>query len=132
MNRRIEERRAKVNGARIMVIDDEKIVGKMIKSTFEQDGYTVETFVDAQPALARLEEEKFAVVITDLKMKNIDGMQVLETIKAGSPKTKVIMITAFASMDAAIEALRKKVDDFFPKPIKIKDLKASVKNLLNE
>jgi DNA-binding NtrC family response regulator len=132
MNRRIEERRAKVNGARIMVIDDEKIVGKMIKSTFEQDGYTVETFVDAQPALARLEEEKFAVVITDLKMKNIDGMQVLETIKAGSPETKVIMITAFASMDAAIEALRKKVDDFFPKPIKIKDLKASVKNLLNE
>ena len=121
-----------MNGARIMVIDDEKIVGKMIKSTFEQEGYTVETFVDAQPALARLEEEKFAVVITDLKMKNIDGMQVLETIKAGSPETKVIMITAFASMDAAIEALRKKVDDFFPKPIKIKDLKACVKNLLSE
>ena len=53
-----------MNGARIMVIDDEKIVGKMIKSTFEQEGYTVETFVDAQPALARLEEEKFALVIT--------------------------------------------------------------------
>ena len=120
-----------VNGVRIMVIDDEKIVGKMIKSTFEQDGYTVETFVDPQPALARLEEEKFAVVITDLKMKDIDGMQVLETIKAGSPETKVIMITAFASMDAAIEALRKKVDDFFPKPIKIRDLKECVLNLLN-
>lgn len=121
-----------MSGAKIMVIDDEKIVGKMIKSTFEQDGYTVEIFTDAQPALARMEEEKFAVVITDLKMNNIDGMQVLETIKAGSPETKVIMITAFASMDAAIEALRKKVDDFFPKPIKIKDLKACVKKLLGE
>jgi DNA-binding NtrC family response regulator len=121
-----------MNGARIMVVDDEKIVGKMIKASFEQDGYTVETFSDANPALARLEEEKFAVVITDLKMKDIDGMQVLETIKAESPGTKVIMITAFASMDAAIEALRKKVDDFFPKPIRIKDLKLCVKDLLSE
>jgi len=121
-----------MNGYRIMAIDDENIVGKMIKTVFEQDGYIVETFLDAKPALARLKEEKFDVVITDLKMKDIDGMEVLRTIKKESPEIKVIMITAFASMDASIEAFREHADDFFPKPIKIADLKACVKRLLTE
>ena len=120
-----------MNGSRIMVIDDENIVGKMIKTVFEQDGYIVETFLDAKPALARLKEEKFDVVITDLKMKDIDGMEVLRIIKKDLPKVKVIMITAFASMDASIEAFREQVDDFFPKPVKIMELKACVKKLLN-
>ena len=121
-----------MNGSRIMVIDDENIVGKMIKTVFEQDGYIVETFLDAKPALARLKEEKFDVVITDLKMKDIDGMEVLRIIKKDLPKVKVIMITAFASLDAAVEAFRKSADDFFAKPVKIADLKVCVKKLLNE
>jgi DNA-binding NtrC family response regulator len=120
-----------MNGYRIMVIDDENIVGKMIKTVFEQDGYAVETFLDAKPALARLKEEKFDVVITDLKMKDIDGMEVLRIIKKELPEVNVIMITAFASMDASIEAFREHVDDFFPKPVKIADLKARVQKLLN-
>jgi DNA-binding NtrC family response regulator len=115
-----------------MVIDDENIVGKMIKSSFGQDGYVVEAFLDAKLAFERLKEEKFDVVITDLKMKDIDGMEVLNTIKKESPEIKVIMITAFASMDAAVEAFRKSADDFFAKPVKIADLKVCVKKLLNE
>jgi DNA-binding NtrC family response regulator len=117
---------------RIMVIDDENIVGKMIKAVLEKDGYVVETFLNAEPALARLKEEKFDLIITDLKMKNIDGMEVLRRVKSDSPEIKVIMITAFASLDAAIEAMRGKVDDFFPKPVKIKDLKACIRRLLGE
>ena len=112
-----------MSGHKIMVIDDENIVGKMIKATFERDGYSVETFLHAKPAFERLKEEKFGVVITDLKMKDIDGMEVLKTIKKESPETKVIMITAFASMDTSIEAFRKSADDFFAKPIKITELK---------
>lgn len=115
---------------KIMVIDDEDIVCKMTKAIFEEDGFIVETFTNSEPALARLREQTFDVVITDLKMKGIDGMEVLKIVKTETPETKVIMITAFASLDAAIEALRGKVDDFFPKPVKIKDLKASVKKLL--
>jgi len=117
---------------RIMVIDDENIVGKMIKATFEKDGYIVEKFLNAKPALERLKEQKFDVVITDLKMKDIDGMEVLKIIKKESPSTKVIMITAFASMDTSLEAFRKKADDFFPKPVKISDLKARIHSLLAE
>jgi DNA-binding NtrC family response regulator len=121
-----------MNGHRIMAIDDENIVGKMIKTVFEQDGYIVEAFLNPKPALARLKEEKFDVVITDLKMKDMDGIEVLKTIKKESPETKVIMITAFASLDAAVEAFRRNADDFFPKPVKISDLKACVRRLLNE
>jgi len=113
-----------------MVIDDENIVCNMAKAVLEQDGYSVETFLNAGPALERLKEEKFDLVITDLKMKGIDGMEVLRKIKTESPVIKVIMITAFASLDAAIEALRGKVDDFFPKPVKFSDLKACIRRLL--
>lgn len=121
-----------MNNHRIMVIDDEKIVGDMAKLSLEQEGYQVETFLNAEPALKRLQEEKFDVVVTDYKMKGIDGMEVLKTVKDLYPATQVIMITAFANLDAAIEALRRDVHDFFPKPVKIKELKASIQRALEK
>jgi DNA-binding NtrC family response regulator len=121
-----------MNSHKIMVIDDEKIVGDMSKLSLEQEGYIVETFLNAEPALKRLQEEKFDVVVTDYKMKGIDGMEVLKTVKNLYPATQVIMITAFANLDAAIEALRRDVHDFFPKPVKIKELKASIKRALEK
>ncbi|MDA8099296.1 MAG: response regulator [Nitrospiraceae bacterium] len=117
---------------RIMVIDDEKIVGDMAKMSLEQEGYDVETFLNAEPALARLKERAFDVVVTDYKMKGIDGMEVLRMVKKEYPATTVIMITAFANLDAAIEALRGDVHDFFPKPVKIKELKASIRRALEK
>ena len=115
----------------IMIIDDEKIVGDMAKMSLEHEGYHVETFINGEAALARLKEVRFDVVVTDLKMKGIDGMEVLKTVKTLYPGTKVIMITAFANLDTAIEALRGRVHDFFPKPVKIKELKASIERALN-
>ena len=117
---------------KIMIIDDEKIVGDMAKMSLEHEGYDVETFLNGEAALARLHTERFDVVVTDLKMKGIDGMEVLKTVKALYPGTKVIMITAFANLDTAIEALRGDVHDFFPKPVKIKELKASIQRALKK
>lgn len=118
--------------SRIMVIDDEKIVGDMAKMSLEQDGFEVEAFLNAEPALSRLKEKKFNVVVTDYKMKGIDGMEVLRTVKRDYPETFVIMITAFANLDAAIEALRGDVHDFFPKPVRIRELKASIRRALTK
>lgn len=115
---------------KIMVIDDEKIVCDMARLSLEQEGYDVETFLNAEPALAKLKEKKFDVVVTDYKMKGIDGMDVLKTVRTSYPETKVIMITAFANLETAIEALRADVHDFFPKPVKIKELKASIERAL--
>jgi DNA-binding NtrC family response regulator len=117
---------------RIMIIDDEKIVGDMARISLEAEGYAVETFLNADPALKRLQEETFDVVVTDYKMKGIDGMEVLRTVRSLYPRTQVIMITAFANLDAAIEALRRDVHDFFPKPVKIKELKESIRRALEK
>jgi DNA-binding NtrC family response regulator len=110
----------------IMIIDDEKIVGDMAKLSLEKDGFEVETFLNGESALERLQQKKFGVVVTDLKMKGIDGLEVLRTVKRLYPDVKVIMITAFANLDVAIEALRDDVHDFFPKPVKLKELKQSI------
>ncbi len=116
----------------IMIIDDEKIVGDMARLSLEQEGYEVETFLDGRSALDRLEEKTFKVVITDLKMKGVDGLEVLRTVKKLYPETVVIMITAFANLDVAIEALRDDVHDFFPKPVKLKELKISIQRAMEK
>lgn len=115
---------------RIMVIDDEKVVGDMLRIHLAKQGFTVETFLDAPAALRRLAEERFALIITDFKMKGMDGMELLKIVKSDYPHVHVIMITAFAHLDTAIEAFRGQVHDFFPKPFKIKELLASVKRAL--
>lgn len=113
-----------------MVIDDENIVGKMLRAVLEEEGYIIELFLSAAPALVRLKEEKFDVVVTDLKMKGKDGFEVLQTVKRQYPEVKVIMITAYANLDASVESLRSQLDGFFPKPVRIKDIKASIERLL--
>ncbi len=114
-------------GKRIMIIDDEKIVGDMTKISLEDDGYEVEAFVAGAPAIKRLKEASFDVVVTDLKMKGIDGFEILKTVKELDSDTKVILITAFANLDVAIEAIKGDVFDFFPKPIRLKELKESIR-----
>jgi DNA-binding NtrC family response regulator len=113
-----------------MVIDDEKVVGDMLRIHLGKHGCLVETFLAAAPALVRLAETPFDLVITDFKMKGMDGMELLKTVKTLYPDTQVIMITAFAHLDTAIEAFRGQVHDFFPKPFKIKDLLESVERAL--
>jgi DNA-binding NtrC family response regulator len=114
----------------ILIIDDEKIVCDMAQRILAQEGYEVETFTDSTKALARIRDKRFDLVITDLKMENIDGMDILKEVNQLYPDTKVIMITAYATLDAAIEAIRERIFDFFPKPVKIEDLKKSVKKAL--
>lgn len=116
--------------ARIMIIDNEKIVGDMAKRMLEQDGHYVETFVSPTPALERIRELEFDIVVTALKMKGKDGFEVLRCVKTICPGVEVIMITAFASLDVATEAIRGGVHDFFPKPYRMKDLRASIRRVL--
>jgi DNA-binding NtrC family response regulator len=115
---------------RLLIVDDEQIVCVMAKRSFEHDGYEVTTFTDSVRALAAIKVERFDLIITDLKMKEVDGMQLLEAAKEQWPDIPVILLTAFASMGSAVESLRKRAFDYFPKPVKIDDLKASVRRAL--
>jgi len=114
----------------IIVIDDEKIVCNMCQRVLEAEGYQVEAFTDSVMALARIKEKRFDIVVTDLKMEKVNGMDILREVNERYPDTKVIMLTAYATLDAAIEAIREKIFDFFPKPVKIEDLKSSIKKAL--
>jgi DNA-binding NtrC family response regulator len=117
---------------KILVIDDEKIVCDMAKKILEAEDYEVETFTDSQLALERIRTQPFDLVVTDLKMENVSGMDILKEVNRLYPETRVIMLTAYATLDATIEAIRERIYDFFPKPVKIDELKKSVKKALDD
>jgi DNA-binding NtrC family response regulator len=117
---------------KIVVIDDEKIVCDMAKKVLEAEGYEVETFTDSELALQRIRSTQFDLVITDLKMERVSGMDILKEVNKLYPQTRVIMLTAYATLDATIEAIRERIYDFFPKPVKIEELKQSVKKALGD
>lgn len=115
---------------RLLIVDDEAIVCRMARRTLEHEGYEVVTFTDSVQALAAIRSEHFDLIITDLKMKEVDGMQLLSAAKERWPDVPVIMLTAFATMDTAVESLRKRAFDYFSKPVKLDELKASVHRAL--
>jgi CheY-like chemotaxis protein len=123
---------------KIMVVRSEREQGedeedKMAPPVSEEraDGdklriFEVEVFEDPRKALARLEEQEFDIVVTDVRMEEVDGIQVLEHIMSTCERTRVILITGYATVEVAREALVKGAFDFIAKPFKPKDLRAVV------
>jgi DNA-binding NtrC family response regulator len=114
------------NKVQILVLDDEPIVGKRLVPALAKMGCEVESFEEPQKALQRIEEKTFDIVVTDIRMEDIDGIEVLEKVKARSDHTKVIMITGYATVEMAREALGKGAFDFIAKPFKPNDLREVV------
>jgi len=106
----------------ILILDDEPIVGKRLKPSLEKKGYEVESFTSSKEALERIEERSFDIVVTDLKMEGMDGMQFLTLVKEKYPDTEVIVITGFATMATARESYNKGVFDFLAKPFKLGEI----------
>jgi DNA-binding NtrC family response regulator len=116
----------------VLILDDEPIVCKRLRPAFQKAGYEVETFAEGQTALARVEEKKFDLIVTDLKMEGLDGLQFLARVKELNPKTEFIVITGFATLETAKESFRKGAYDFLAKPFKLSDLMAIVHRLEGE
>lgn len=122
----VSEERADGDKLRIMILDDEPIVGKRLMPALSKHGFEVEVFEDPRKALARLEEQEFDIVVTDVRMEEVDGIQVLEHIMSTCERTRVILITGYATVEVAREALVKGAFDFIAKPFKPRDLRAVV------
>lgn len=116
----------------ILVLDDEAIVCARLKPALEKEGYEVETFTDSQQAMERLEGKQFDIVVTDLKMANIDGMELLRRVKENWPQTRVIIISGFATVNVTREAFQAGVQDVIAKPFKIGQLKELIKRVASE
>lgn len=106
----------------ILILDDEPIVSKRLKPSLEKKGYAVEAFTNSGDAMQRITERQFDIVVTDLKMEGVDGMQFLTEVKKLSPGTEVIVITGFATMATAKESFTKGVFDFLAKPFKLGEI----------
>ena len=110
----------------VMILDDEPIVGKRLKPALAKYGVAVEVFEDSQKAVDRLREKRFDIVVTDIRMEEVDGIQVLEYIMGRSNRTKVIIITGYATVEVAREALVKGAFDVIAKPFKPDDLRSAI------
>jgi CheY-like chemotaxis protein len=111
---------------RLMILDDEPIVGKRLAPTLTKSGFEVEVFLNPKQALERMDEAEFDIVVTDFRMDEIDGIEVLEQILSKCQNTRVILITGYATVEVAREALMKGAFDFIAKPFKPRDLKAVI------
>jgi len=107
----------------VLLLDDEAIVGKRLKPALTKIGCNVEVFEDPRAALDRIDQKEFDIVVTDIRMDEIDGLQVLDHVSKKSSRTKVIMITGYAMMSLAREAMEKGAFDFIAKPFQPNDLR---------
>lgn len=108
---------------RVILLDDEPIVCERLKPALEKIGFYVEAYTKSQDVIDRFSEEKFDVLVTDLKMQKPDGLDVMSFVKQQSPSTKVIIITGFATADTAAEAMEGGAVEFIAKPFKISQLR---------
>jgi DNA-binding NtrC family response regulator len=121
-----------VSSPRILVVDDEMIVCESCKRILEEDGYEVETALSGREAFDKMKESPFDIIITDLKMPEIDGMEVLRTFRKEYPDAIVIMITGFSTVETAVEAMKLGAFDYIPKPFTPDEVSIVVKKAIEK
>jgi len=107
----------------VLLVDDETIVGNRLKPALTKIGCQVEVFEDSKEALKRIDEKEFDIIVTDIMMADVNGIQLLEYVQKKSNRTKVIMITGYATEALAREAMAKGAFDIISKPFRPNDLR---------
>jgi DNA-binding NtrC family response regulator len=120
----------KVSEYRILVVDDERDICRALEFLLSREGYKVVTAYSGLDALKKIESEEFDLVITDLKMEGLSGMEVLERAIVVRPTLIVVIMTAFGTVESAVEAMKKGAGDYIVKPFINEDVKMTVKRLL--
>lgn len=116
--------------ARILVVDDEENIVEVIRSALISEGYDVHATNDAARAEQMLEEEEYDLVLTDLRMAPVDGLEILRRCKERDPHMQVLLITAFSTVETAVEAMKAGAFDYIVKPFKLSELKVIVRRAL--
>lgn len=118
--------------AQILVVDDEKKMGILIEGSLKDAGYSVKTVTSGEEALKLLNRNTYDVLITDLKMEPVDGMAVLKRAKELNQSTEVIMMTAYATAQSAVEAMKAGATDYIIKPFALEELKLLVDKIVEK
>ncbi|MFH1776810.1 MAG: sigma-54 dependent transcriptional regulator [Candidatus Omnitrophota bacterium] len=118
--------------ANILIIDDEKGILDWLQMVLTKDGYQVRTAMSGELALGLFRDEHFDIVILDIKMKPLDGIEVLRMLKEINPEVVVIMITAYASVESAVCAMKLGAYDYITKPFRLNEIKMVIKKALSQ
>jgi two-component system response regulator PilR (NtrC family) len=116
--------------AQILVVDDENSMREFLEIMLSKEGYQVAAAAGGREAVDLLKKEDFDLVITDIRMKGVDGLEVLKKCKELHPNTVVIMISAYASTSTAVEAMKWGAYDYLPKPFKLREIKGVIRDAL--
>jgi DNA-binding response OmpR family regulator len=117
-------------GSRVLVVDDEENVRVTTAAILEQEGYEVATASDGREALEMAARKHFDLVLTDLRMDDMDGIALLHELQTQHPSMVTIVLTGYASIESSIDALRQGVYDYLVKPCMVEDLKRTVRRAL--
>ena len=117
---------------RILVVDDEPSMRNFLEIMLNKEGYNVDLAADGQEAINLLDSNVYELVITDIIMPKVSGTKVLKTVKDIHPETIVIMITAYASTESAVEAMKEGAYDYITKPFNVDEIKVIIKNALEK
>src|SRR5215218_3009525 len=116
----------------ILIVDDEQSYRQLLSLVFEGDGHSIRTASNGREALALLQEDAADVIISDVKMPDMDGIEMLRSVRETHPDLGVILMTAFASVETAREAFKLGADDFIQKPFDVEELKLIVRKTLEK
>lgn len=116
--------------ARILVMEDEPSVAKGLQTVLKEEGYGVDVAMTGEAALEAFSEKVFDLLLADLRLPDIDGMEVIKRIKGKKPDTGVIVITGYSTVSSAVDAMKLGVSDYLPKPFMEEELKKAVHEAL--
>jgi len=116
----------------ILIVDDESAVRESLRKWLEAEGFTVETACDSAVALKRIETQRFDIMITDIRMPGMDGMELQEKLLGTSPDLAVILMTAYGTVDTAVTALKRGAYDYITKPFEPEKLSLIIQNVIRQ
>jgi DNA-binding NtrC family response regulator len=115
---------------RILIIEDDKRLREVLKKILNREGFDIEMAGDGSGGITRIRRDFYDIALTDLKMPGMDGMEVLKAIKRISPETYVIIVTAYGTIDSAVEAMKNGAFDYITKPFKTEEILIVIKKAL--
>ncbi len=121
-----------VQASQVLVVDDEEIARTNLEYILRKEGHQVTTAANGIEAMEKVKAQEFDVILTDLKMEKMDGIQLLESVKQVSPHTEIVMVTGYATVSSAVDALKKGAAHYLSKPIKLDELRATVREIIDK
>lgn len=119
-------------GIEILIVDDDKALLGVLRSVLEAEGHGVEAVPSAYEALPRLEQRRYDLVLVDLKMRRMNGMELLEHERLRERGTRMVIMTAYPTVESAVQAMRQGAFDYLVKPFKLTELRAIVERAARE